>query len=180
MLKGHNLFIFKARTLKIIYYHNSVIIEARTLKFCMIITHYFTLFKNSVKFLVTISCPSPISDDLLCPPSKKIIQKVCMRFSTFLHCSKSHYIIKLKILFPWIAIIWMPKNANQLNYIAKTFKTHFPVFQKCFKLFISQYEETCCTYSLHWYRLFIKERVCIYCLQCYRLFIKSSLINFKS
>ena len=37
MLKGHNLFIFKARTLKIIYYHNSVIIEARTLKFCMII-----------------------------------------------------------------------------------------------------------------------------------------------
>ena len=32
MLKGHNLFIFKARTLKIIYYHNSVIIEARTLK----------------------------------------------------------------------------------------------------------------------------------------------------
>ena len=71
MLKGHNLFIFKARTLKIIYYHNSVIIEARTLKFCMIITHYFTLFKNSVKFLVTISCPSPISDDLLCPPLKK-------------------------------------------------------------------------------------------------------------
>ena len=135
MLKGHNLFIFKARTLKIIYYHNSVIIEARTLKLCMIIyvvgrfdldffskcrvaqensvkiflnqlydeiiTHYFTLFENSVKFLVTISCPSPISDDLLYPPpQKKNLQKVRMRFSTFLHCSKSHYSIKLNILFP--------------------------------------------------------------------------------
>ena len=133
MLKGHNLFIFKAstRTLKIIYYHNSVIIEARTLKFCMIkyvvgrfdldflskcrvaqensvniflnqlydeiITHYFTLFENSVKFLVTISCPSPFSDDLA---PQKNLQKVRMRFSTFLHCSKIHYSIKLNIPFP--------------------------------------------------------------------------------
>ena len=94
MLKGHNLFIFKARTLKIIYYHNSVIIEARTLKFCMIITHYFTLFKNSVKFLVTISCPSPISDDLLYPlppPKKKSSKSVYAVLNIFALLKKPLY-----------------------------------------------------------------------------------------
>ena len=135
------------------------------------------LLNNYSHFRWPSCVPLPFQMIFSAPPPQKKSSQSAYAVLNILHFSKSHCIIKLNILLPWIAIIWMPKNANQLNYVAKTFKTHFPVFQKWFRLFISQYEEIGCSCSLQWYRLVIKGRVCTYCLQCYRLFIKSCLIG---
>ena len=56
------------------------------------------------------------------PISIFFLQKVCMRFATFLHYPKRLDFIKYEVLCHWISLIWMTKSANKLIWMVKTLK----------------------------------------------------------